>query len=233
VKALLLDFDGTIVDSESVDLRAWREVFEAYGQPLPVDRFMLRVGTLGGPDELDELETALGRPVDRAAVTTGRRKREQELLRLEPVRDGIHDYLAAAADLGLAVGVVSSSSRHWVEQGLERLGIADGWACMCCADGNRDRAKPSPALYLEALELLGLEPQAAIAVEDSPNGVAAAVAAGIFCVAAPNPVTVRLDLGQPDLVLGSLAELPLRELITRVEAAQKEAHNWHEADADG
>jgi HAD superfamily hydrolase (TIGR01509 family) len=233
VKALLFDFDGTIVDSESVDLRAWREVFEAHGQPLPLDRFMLRIGTLGGPDELDELEAALGRPVDRAAVTAGRRVREQELLGLEPARDGVVAYLDGARKLGLALGVVSSSSWVWVHGNLERLGLADGWACICCADGDRARCKPSPALYLEALGRLGLEPQEAIAFEDSPNGIAAAVAAGIFCAAVPNPVTSRLDLGAADLLLGSLAELSLADLIERVEAAvHKESHNRHKADAD-
>jgi putative hydrolase of the HAD superfamily len=140
-------------------------------------------------------------------------------MQLEPVRAGIGAYLAEARELGLEVGIVSSSTRAWVEGNLPRLALADGWACICCADGDRDRCKPSPALYLEALELLGVGAEEAIAIEDSPNGVAAAVAAGIFCVAVPNPVTGRLDLGAADLVVGSLEDLPLRELVARVEAS--------------
>jgi len=218
VKALLLDFDGTIVDSESVDLRSWKEVFEAHGHAIPHDRFALRIGTIGVLDELDELEALLGRAVDRPAVEATRRAREHELMQLEPVRAGIAAYLAEARELGLEVGIVSSSTRAWVEGNLPRLGLADGWACIFCADGDRDRCKPSPALYLEALELLGVGPEEAIAIEDSPNGVAAAVAAGIFCVAVPNPVTSRLDLAAADLVVGSLEDLPLRELVVRVES---------------
>ncbi len=80
--------------------------------------------------------------------------------------------------------------------------------------------------------MLGLGPREAIAVEDSPNGVAAAVAAGIFCVAVPNPVTSRLDLGAADLLLGSLADLPLRELIARVETVGKVSHSRHKTAAD-
>jgi HAD superfamily hydrolase (TIGR01509 family) len=218
IRALLFDFDGTIVDSESVDLRAWEEVFEAHGTPLPLDRFMLRIGTLGGPDELDELEAALGRAVDREAVTAGRRVRERELLLLEPLRAGIESYLEDARELGLEVGIVSSSSREWVEGNLERLGLGEGWACVFCADGDRSRCKPDPVLYREALEALGVAAAEAIAFEDSPNGVAAAVAAGIFCVAVPNPVTSRLDLGAADLLLESLEDLALPDLIARVEA---------------
>jgi HAD superfamily hydrolase (TIGR01509 family) len=217
VKALLFDFDGTIVDSESVDLRSWEEVFEAHGHTVPHDRFMLRIGTLGVVDELDELEAMVGAPVDREAVLASRREREHELMLLEPVRDGIAAYLEAARELGLRVGIVSSSTQEWVGSNLERLGLVEGWACIVCADQDRARCKPSPALYLEALELLDAKPEEAIAIEDSPNGVAAAVAAGIFCVAVPNPVTSRLDLAEADLVLGSLEELPLEALIQRVE----------------
>jgi HAD superfamily hydrolase (TIGR01509 family) len=218
IRALLFDFDGTIVDSESVDLRAWEEVFEAHGAPLPHDRFLLRVGTLGGPNELDELEAAIGRTVDREAVTAGRRVRERELLHAEPLRAGVEEYLADARELGLEVGIVSSSTREWVEGNLERLGISDGWACVFCADGDRSRCKPDPVLYLEALDALGARPEEAIAFEDSPNGVAAAVAAGIFTVAIPNPVTSRLDLGAADLLLESLEDLSLADLVARLEA---------------
>jgi HAD superfamily hydrolase (TIGR01509 family) len=217
VKALLLDFDGTIVDSESVDLRSWVEVFESHGQSVPHDRFALRIGTIGVLDELDELEAVLGRAVDRPRVEAVRRAREAELMELEQARPGVDDYLRAARGLGLQIGIVSSSTRAWVGENLARLGLGDGWACICCADGDRDRCKPSPVLYLEALRELGVAPEEAIAIEDSPNGVAAAVDAGIFCVAVPNPVTSRLDLAAADLVLGSLEDLPLRDLVAQIE----------------
>ena len=76
--------------------------------------------------------------------------------------------------------------------------------------------KPSPALYLEALELLGVAADEAIAIEDSPNGIAAARAAGIYCVAFPNDVTTALDLSQADLVVESLEDVPLADLLARV-----------------
>ena len=85
-----------------------------------------------------------------------------------------------------------------------------------CADGDTTRCKPSAALYLEALDALGVEAGEAIAIEDSPNGVAAARAAGIFCVAFPNDVTRGLDLSQADLLLESLEDVPLGELLARV-----------------
>ena len=72
-------------------------------------------------------------------------------------------------------------------------------------------------LYLEALNRLGLRAEEAIAFEDSPNGVRAATAAGIYCVAVPNPITATLAFENADLTLSSLADLPLSELLERVD----------------
>jgi HAD superfamily hydrolase (TIGR01509 family) len=220
IKAILFDFDGTILDTESIDLRTWTEVFEAHGVAVPLDRFALRIGTLTGPNEFDELDALLDAPCDRDAVTATRRRRELELLELEPVRPGIREYLEDAHELGLRVGVVSSSTRSWIDLNLERLGLGDVWATVVCADGDTSRCKPSPALYLEALEALGVAADEAIAVEDSPNGIAAARAAGIFCVGFPNDVTGALDLSEADLVLDSLEDVPLAELLQRVTSSR-------------
>ena len=218
VRALLLDFDGTMVDTESVDWRSWEEVFEQHGVEVPRDRFLLRIGTLNGPDELDELDALLDEPVDRQAVQAGRRARERELIEQEPLRPGVDRLLEEAREHGLQVAIVSSSSREWVQSHLERLAIEHHVAFVHCADGDRDRCKPAPALYLEALEQLGVRADEAIAVEDSTNGVAAAKAAGIFCVAFPNPVTSGLDLSAADLVVHSLEDVPLAALLERAAA---------------
>src|SRR5262249_42267916 len=89
----------------------------------------------------------------------------------------------------------------------------------CTADRDPARAKPAPVLYLEALELLGVTADEAVAFEDSPNGVLAAKAARVFCVAVPNEVTRGLGLAEAgaDLVLDSLADLPPADLFGRLE----------------
>ena len=216
IKALLFDFDGTLVDTESIDLRTWTEVFEAHGVAVPLDRFALRIGTLTGPNEFDELDALLEAPCDRDAVTATRRRRELELLELEPLRPGVREFLEDARDLGLRVGIVSSSARSWIDSNLERLGLVDAWATVICADGDTTRCKPSPALYLEALELLGVAANETVAIEDSPNGIASARAAGIFCVGFPNDVTSALDLSQADVVVESLEDVSLADLLERV-----------------
>jgi HAD superfamily hydrolase (TIGR01509 family) len=216
IRALLFDFDGTLIDTESIDLRSWQEIFEQHGVELPEERFALRIGTLSGPDELDELDALLEEPADREAVTTARQARELELLALEPLRPGVERYIDDAHRLGLAIAIVSSSTERWIGENLDRIGFDGRWTAIVAANGDHERAKPAPTLYLDALHALDVDPHEAIAFEDSPNGVRAARDAGIFCVAVPNPVTARLDLSDADLVLESFEDLSLDELLARV-----------------
>jgi HAD superfamily hydrolase (TIGR01509 family) len=216
IRALLFDFDGTLVDTESVDLRVWREVFDAHGVELPVDRFALRIGTLNGPDGLDELDALLDEPCNRAAVSVTRRARELELVELEQLRPGVGQLLDEAKASGVALAIVSSSTSAWVRSHLRRLDLEDGWDAIVCADGDTARCKPSPALYREALDVVGVEAAEAIAIEDSPNGIAAARAAGIFCMAVPNAVTSTLDLSDADVVVDTFEGLSLVDLLARV-----------------
>ena len=117
--------------------------------------------------------------------------------------------------LGLRKAIVSSASRDWIDRHLRRLERIHGWDAIVTADDDPLRAKPRPTLYLEALDVLEVAAEEAVAFEDSPNGVRAARAAGIFCVGVPNPVTAGLGLDAADLVVESLADLPLTELLAR------------------
>jgi HAD superfamily hydrolase (TIGR01509 family) len=216
IKALLFDFDGTLVDTESVEFRAWEETFVAHDVKLVLERYGVGVGTLEGFDPLSELELLLGHEIDREGVNERRRALEFELLAAEVLRPGVHQYLEAARELGLRVAIVSSSSDDWIEGNLARLERSHGWECIIAANGDVTRAKPAPTLYLEALETLGVAASEAVAFEDSANGALAAQRAGIFCVAVPNPITAHLDV-QGDLNLGSFEDQPLERLLEIIE----------------
>src|SRR5206468_2386870 len=124
-------------------------------------------------------------------------------------------YLGYSQARGLKRAIVSSASRRWIDMHLQRLEQAVGWDAILTADRDADRAKPNPTMYLEALDVLGVSRDEAIVFEDSPNGVAAGKAAGIFVVGVPNEVTRDVGLHDADLVVESLAELPPRELVQR------------------
>jgi len=215
IRALLFDFDGLIVDTETPSFASWQEVFREHGRELPLERWATIIGTTaGGFDPLDYLEEIHG-TIDRDAVKARRYEHELQLLEIEGLRPGILEYLEEADRLKLKTAIVSSSSRQWVDRHLARLERADHFDEIVTADHDPERGKPRPTLYLEALGLLGVPAGEAIAFEDSPNGVKAAKGAGIFTVAVPNGVTASLGLDEADLVLPSLADLPLQELLER------------------
>jgi HAD superfamily hydrolase (TIGR01509 family) len=215
VKLLVFDFDGLILDTEVPDFQCWQEIFEAHGGRLDLETWAHCIGTANVFDAFDHLVQQTGLTLDRAAVDERRRRRFAELMEGEGVRPGVCDYLDAAGALGIKLGVASSSSRQWVGGHLTRFGLIDRFHAIRCSD-DVQRVKPDPELYRAVCEALGVEPRHAVAFEDSPNGIRAAKAAGMACVAVPNPLTARLDLSGADLRLDSLADLPLAELLKRL-----------------
>jgi HAD superfamily hydrolase (TIGR01509 family) len=212
LRALLFDFDGLIVDTETPALASWRELYVEHGHELTLERWSAAVGTIDGFDPVAHLRTLAG-DVDLDESLARRTARELELVEVEQLRPGVLAYLEEARRRGLATAIVSSGSRPWIDRHLARLERAEHFVDIVTADGDPARAKPLPVLYLEALGRLGLAPREAVAFEDSPNGVRAAKAAGLFCVAVPNSVTASLGLDEADLVVASLAELPFARLL--------------------
>jgi putative hydrolase of the HAD superfamily len=217
IRALLFDFDGLLVDTESPSFAAWADVYREHGHELTLETWSAAIGTLDGFDPFADLERRLGRPVDRHTVTARRKELEYAASDLEELRDGVAEYLHEAERLGLARAIVSSSSEEWIDRHLERLDLREGWSCIVAANADPSVAKPRPTLYLAALDRLSATADEAIAFEDSPNGITAARAAEIYCVAVPNPTTAALDVTHADLVLRSLEDVPLAELLRRVE----------------
>ena len=217
VRAFLFDFDGLILDTETASRAGWQWLYRRLGQELPAEKWALMVGTVDGWDIWGHLEELVGEPLDRETWNRERYAHELSLLEAEQLRPGIADYLLFAEESGLKRAIVSSASRRWIDMHLERLERAYGWDAIVTADHDPLRAKPQPTLYLEALEALGVAAADAVAFEDSPNGAAAARAAGVYVVGVPNSVTADLGLdGHVDLLLESLADLPPSTLVGRL-----------------
>jgi HAD superfamily hydrolase (TIGR01509 family) len=194
---------------------AWQELYGEHGHTLPFEQWATCIGTADTFDPCADLAERCGRPLDAAALLERHRLRTDTLIAARGVLPGVVERLDEARALGLTVAVASSSSRRWVAGHLERLGLLDRFHAIRCS-GDVPRVKPDPDLYLAVLEATGVRAADAVALEDSPNGVLAAKRAGMACVAVPNALTARLDLGAADLRLASLAEITLRELFTRL-----------------
>jgi HAD superfamily hydrolase (TIGR01509 family) len=215
IRAIVFDFDGLILDTEEPVYRSWQEVYEAHGEELPFERWVQIIGsTTAGFHPQHHLEGRLGRPLPQE-VLDRRIDRRTEMILAQDLLPGVSDRLDEARELGLKLGVASSSTQDWVRGHLARLGILDRFECIRCRD-DVEHAKPEPDLYVAVLACLGVDAAEALAIEDSPNGVASARSAGMRCVAIPNTITGRLDLSQADLVLDSLADVTLGRLLERL-----------------
>ncbi|HEV2477654.1 MAG TPA: HAD family hydrolase [Candidatus Dormibacteraeota bacterium] len=215
IRAIVFDFDGLILDTEEPIYRSWLEVYEAHGEDLPFERWVQTVGstdTVFHPQH--HLEEKLGRPLTQE-VLDRRKDRRTALILANRVLPGVVQRLDEAREMGLKLGIASSSTQEWVRGHLVRLGILDRFDCLRCRDDVAN-AKPEPDLYLAVLDCLGVSAEEAIAIEDSPNGVAAAKRAGMRCVAIPNSITASLDLSNADLILESLADLSVDQLLKRL-----------------
>jgi HAD superfamily hydrolase (TIGR01509 family) len=217
IRALLLDFDGLLYDTESSAYGAWETVFAEHGVHLSLRTWVGEViGRSPGSssfDPISELERLSGHRVDRHAVLADRDARRQAMLphKLMPGADAL---LAGAEAAGIKTAIVTSNSLVNVEGHLARADNTHRFDAIVCADGDPVRGKPNPTLYLEALERLGLDADEAIAFEDSPNGIVAAQAAGLYCIAVPSEITRGAPgLEAADRTIGSLTELRASELI--------------------
>ena len=218
MKALIFDFDGLIWDTEMPDYISWQNVYREHGVELPLEKWVSIVGGTAESDfdPYDYLEELVGEKVDREGIWIKRRKSDLELIESQPILPGVESYLADAKEMGLKLGIASSSPENWVIGHLTRLGLLDNFEVICTAD-DVEKTKPAPDLFLLAAEKLGVSPDQAIVFEDSRNGVLAAKRAGMFVVAVPNELTEGLDFSEVDMKLKSLAELSLKELIKKAE----------------
>lgn len=213
IKAIIFDFDGTILDTETPDYHCWKNVFEEHGCELAQDDWCKVVGTSWDVfNPFDHLEGQLGRGVDRVAVRKAQQVKFHELVAKQVPLPGVESVLASAKEMGLSLAVASSSGRPWVEGHLERLGLMPYFSALKTSE-DVEQVKPDPALYTLALEALGVLAEEAVAFEDSVNGVKAAKAAGIRCIAIPNSVTANLDFAHADEVWDSLLRCDLEVLV--------------------
>ena len=208
MRALLLDFDGLMIDTEWPAYVAWGEIYADHGQTLELRDWSRAVGTRGGFDPVEHLGGLLGRSLDRAALSARKVARKAALCESLPLLPGVARAMARARALGWGLAVASTSDAGWVRGHLGRLGLIDALDAVVTGD-QVARVKPAPDLYLAAAAQVGAAPAGCVVCEDSRNGILAARSAGMYAVAVPNRVTAALDFSNADAVIPSLEALVL------------------------
>lgn len=219
IKAVIFDMDGTLVDSETLSIRAWEVTAERLGIGLPfsvIEGFIGRNNVavtalltehLNGDEELARRAFDMHIDVLLDLVATD----------LRPM-PGCREALEALRDMGLTLAVATSSARVRAIPRLERAGIDGFFTHVTCGE-DVERSKPAPDIFLKAAECIGVPPQSCAMIEDSHNGVRSAHAAGghVFMVPDKLPATPEIT-ALCTAVLGSLHELPAA--IQSVNAAE-------------
>jgi putative hydrolase of the HAD superfamily len=217
IDALVFDFDGLLMDTETASLRAWQYLWRWHGLELDTGTFFAPHGGDVTAERYAALADAVGAGYDQDASHAKRMAYRKELYDALTLAEGIEAWLDDACDLGFRLAVASSSPREWLRDHLGRIGQLDRFELMACGDEVRS-PKPAPDVYRLALTRLAVPADRAVAFEDTVHGVAAAKDADLRCVAIPHPHADPALFTAADLVLTSAADLSLKAVLTKVGA---------------
>ena len=192
-RALILDFDGTVLDTETPACESTAQIWAGYGLELPMDWWLEGMGTDRKSTWVEELESRVGRRLDRNSLLQARQRIKNRMTEEQTVLPGVAALLEAATRRGISTAIGSSSPHAWVDQHLKRVGLYEQFSHIVCRDDVGGVSKPAPDVFIRALDLLEVDAGAAAVVEDSPNGLKAAIAAGLRTVVVPNPLVKSLD----------------------------------------
>ena len=205
-KILIFDMDGVVLDSEPLHQRAREMMYEKYGVK-PLECF---------PDPVGKSSRLFWETVaDICGMAWDSKQMEDEQFSLVaeqvetgrvPVTEGLLEVLGQAEEEGIKTGLATSSDRAMVERVLRALGIIQHFDIIVTGDEVANK-KPFPDVYERVLEIAGISPDRAAAVEDSSAGVEAAKSAGIYCYGYRNETSGEQNLEKADRVVGHLRDV--------------------------
>jgi HAD superfamily hydrolase (TIGR01509 family) len=206
IQAVIFDLDGLLIDSEPLQIMAWREYLSGLGATLTPEVLSEMYG-LRLSDASEVVVRLLELDVTPEEVARDRDGRFLDMVpgNIEP-RPGAREIVQELARRGVPIALATSGHRFYVDLAIESAAIPRIFTVEVTGEMVQ-RGKPDPETFVTAAELMGIEPSACLVLEDSPNGVRAAKRAGMHCIAIPNDDTSGLDVSMADVVMKSLDDV--------------------------
>jgi putative hydrolase of the HAD superfamily len=209
-QVLIFDFDGLIVDTESISVEQFRKNFSKVGLVFDLDAYLKLIGT-ASEGEYDPWKIYADHTGDQRSLEQVREQYNQEMhevVEQSAPMEGVIELIDQAKSHGILLAVGSSSNKAWVYPKLKHFGIIDKFDTIVTCD-DVSQAKPSPEIFLTILDRLQVKPENALVLEDSKNGCLASRNAGIRVVLVPNDITRLENNPYADEELSSLRQINL------------------------
>jgi mannitol-1-/sugar-/sorbitol-6-/2-deoxyglucose-6-phosphatase len=206
IEAVVFDMDGVLLDSEPIWREVEKEVFGRLGITVTDEDLMQTMGVrIHDVVERWHRRHPWDEPSREAVAEEIVARVAQTIEREGVLNEGVVEAIDFVERLGLRLALASSSPMRLIRAVLSRGGLSERFPVVLTAE-DEEHGKPHPDVYLSAARALGVAPERCLAIEDSENGVGAAKAAGMACVAVPPPEKEAREYEEADLVLGSLAD---------------------------
>lgn len=217
IKAVIYDFDDTIVDSDPLHIQSWEQNLKDHQVQNIADFKIFREENMMGKSSRENAKLLVNHykldvdPEDfyhkKADIYM---KNAIDKLKLLP---GVVYSLKLFKKMGLRLAVASGSPRKYIDAVINRLGLKEYFELIVSAD-DIQKSKPDPQSFIVTCSKLELDPVECIVIEDATVGVQSAKAAGCKCIAIPNRNVTTQDYSEADLVLKSLTEITKNDIIS-------------------
>lgn len=208
IRTVIFDMDGVIIDTEPVHHHAFYTQFAELGIHVSDEEYASFLGS-STRNVFQYLKRQFDLPQDVEALIQRKREIFNQAFDTDPNLDLLDNVRTLIEDLqqhGVQLVLASSASKATIKRVFDRFGLAPYFAHVVSGE-DFAQSKPNPAIFLRAAELAQTPVTECIVIEDSANGVAAAKAAGIYCVGYASPHSAGQDLGQADQVIQHFSEL--------------------------
>ena len=214
IKGVVFDFDGMILGTETLELKSYESTYQEYGIPFRIKEYEKNIrSVLNDNSAIRYLAIILDG--DKILQPKFRQKindLKSLLIEKEHVLPGVFDYLKEATSLGLRIGLASSSDSTRINYCINRLGLRKHFYYILTKDDVK-KVKPFLDIYLLSLSRLRLNNSEVVVLEDFPNGVSTAKSAQLLTIAITNQTTNSFNFENADIVLNSLSNISLNELL--------------------